>query len=79
MLQRRQAAHDPGEQQRHGHRELQNVVAGAERGEPDTPAINASEVRSHARNVRSLASENRGSGSVPVSYTLRGQRVTGRP
>src|SRR5699024_9501131 len=37
-----------------------------------TPAAkNASAVRIHARNVRSFASENRGSGSSPLPYTRR--------
>src|SRR3546814_20689900 len=34
-------------------------------------AIRASEVRIHARNVRSLAKENRGSGSLPSASSRR--------
>src|SRR3546814_20654102 len=36
-------------------------------------AIRASEVRIHARNVRSLAKENRGSGSLPSASSRRVQ------
>src|SRR6478609_11375629 len=46
---------------------------------PTPHAMSASDVRIHARKVRSLARLNRGSGSDPWWYTLRGKRLRATP
>jgi hypothetical protein len=50
-----------------------NGTVSASRATP--PAVSASAVRIHAKNVRSLASVNRGSGSLPSPHTQRGKRA----